>query len=101
MRGILRQIKRTQDDVSFEVLVVQTPKDKNSIEFVLLNIKGEGVRLAWTLFRSELIYDFSSSNILFSDDGSIYILPVSPGWNKKAKEMIRAIQNRDQGENTS
>jgi len=74
MHGMLKEIKQTNDDVFFEILDVRPSKNEECIEYVLLNIKGKGIRLARTLMKNERISYFSSSNILFSDDQVVYIL---------------------------
>lgn len=75
MRGVLKQVKESSNEIFFEVVAVQPAKDEKSVEHVLLRIEGQGLRLGRQLLKSELITDFSSSNLLYADDHLVYILP--------------------------
>lgn len=88
MHGMLKEIKQTNDEVFFEILDVRSPKNEECIEYVLLNIKGKGIRLARTLMKNERISYFSSSNVLFSDDHIIYILPAWIEGDEKAAAKL-------------
>jgi hypothetical protein len=78
MQGILQQIKQSHDKVNFAVLAEYPPEENTSIEYVLLKIEGSGSFMARKLLPGELISDFSTSNLLFTD-AMVYILPEWPG----------------------
>jgi hypothetical protein len=75
MQGILKQVKKTLNEVSFDIIDVSPPEGKYAIEYVLLRINGQGLRLGRKLQNNELITDFSSSNTLCTKDNLIFILP--------------------------
>ncbi|MBP2629449.1 MAG: hypothetical protein H6Q70_77 [Firmicutes bacterium] len=75
MQGILKEVKKTQNRVFFEIVATQPAQNEDSVEYFLLSVKGQGVRYARKLLGSEMISDFPASNLLFSDDNVVYILP--------------------------
>lgn len=93
MHGILKQVKKTVDEVSFDVIDVQPIEEEYGIEYVLLRINGQSLRLGRKLQKNELLTDFSSSSTLCTEDNIVFVLPDISLDEITLKQKFKNYQN--------
>ena len=87
MRGILQEVVRSNNTVSFQI-IARNNVPKHEPQLYVLDIAGRGFVLARKFFDSERLSDFKDSNLLISEEGLIFVILKYPTSSEKIQEIV-------------